>query len=40
MYLGGLLDRVQIVYLNHLVDWLAHNRYLIEEAVFIIIGHA
>ena len=40
MYLGGLLDRVQIVYLNHLVDWLAHNRYLIEEAVFIITGHA
>lgn len=40
MYLGGLLDRVQIVYLNHLADWLAQNRYLIAEAVFIIIGHA
>lgn len=40
MYLGELLDRVQIVYLNHLADCLAQNRYLIAEAVFIIIGHA
>lgn len=40
VYLGELPCRVQILYLNHLADRLAHSRCSIAVAIFIIIGNA
>lgn len=34
VYLGALLCRVQITYLNHLADWLTHNRCSVSNSCF------